>query len=566
MSLSPAEDPDPLAVADGAILTHLLTAEEREAGVLRGDGDLDLWVRLAATGLPLAAGGAVVGHLTHHSGVLPDACTELRGPEGWLADLAADTVVGLRLRDGALELSTVEDDVDPGIDHVGTLIEFATDAATEALRHYLDGDDESGPASPMVGLDTVVLSFLSRHPHGLDVPAPPLEMLFSVAGLQLDHGGLTLPGAPLDEAEAEELTTEEIWARVQTAVFLAGMAGGDPIPTEEYEALLRLLAVPAALEYAAETVEGDPLPAAALEQLRLAAGAGRAEQAAAALLAARSAEAGGDPTRAEALVHAALEHDPALPPALLDAAEYAATRGDLKAANDFLRRTGDHDHPLRAAVAPLTRPPDTGVGRNVPCPCGSGRKYKACCLLNEVHPLPARAPAVYAVLGEYAQRARFADVVESLDGYSPDGLLDLLILDLAVFDGGVVTTFLAERGPLMRADERALVESWAGTPILPYEVTGVFPGKGVTLTPLLGGEPVDLLDQTFSTGAEVGSLVVARLLTDGEGPSLLALPYVLEPEGRDELREVFVDYSPHRLLEFFESWLGEEDDDEDRPD
>jgi uncharacterized protein YecA (UPF0149 family) len=25
------------------------------------------------------------------------------------------------------------------------------------------------------------------------------------------------------------------------------------------------------------------------------------------------------------------------------------------------------------------------VGRNDPCPCGSGKKYKKCCLLKETH-------------------------------------------------------------------------------------------------------------------------------------------------------------------------------------
>jgi hypothetical protein len=36
---------------------------------------------------------------------------------------------------------------------------------------------------------------------------------------------------------------------------------------------------------------------------------------------------------------------------------------------------------LEAAPARLTSPnPHAGVGRNDPCPCGSGSKYKKCCL------------------------------------------------------------------------------------------------------------------------------------------------------------------------------------------
>jgi hypothetical protein len=34
------------AVADGAVLTHVLSAEERRAGMLAADGNLDLWSRL----------------------------------------------------------------------------------------------------------------------------------------------------------------------------------------------------------------------------------------------------------------------------------------------------------------------------------------------------------------------------------------------------------------------------------------------------------------------------------------------------------------------------------------
>lgn len=36
-----------------------------------------------------------------------------------------------------------------------------------------------------------------------------------------------------------------------------------------------------------------------------------------------------------------------------------------------------HDHP-HPAPAPYIAPPK--IGRNDPCPCGSGKKYKACCL------------------------------------------------------------------------------------------------------------------------------------------------------------------------------------------
>jgi SEC-C motif len=45
---------------------------------------------------------------------------------------------------------------------------------------------------------------------------------------------------------------------------------------------------------------------------------------------------------------------------------------------DFLKRNGgssDLQKPLPAGREP------TKVGRNAPCPCGSGKKYKFCCLM-----------------------------------------------------------------------------------------------------------------------------------------------------------------------------------------
>ena len=38
-----------------------------------------------------------------------------------------------------------------------------------------------------------------------------------------------------------------------------------------------------------------------------------------------------------------------------------------------------HDHPHHAPVETFVRGSPT-VGRNDPCPCGSGKKHKKCCL------------------------------------------------------------------------------------------------------------------------------------------------------------------------------------------
>lgn len=40
---------------------------------------------------------------------------------------------------------------------------------------------------------------------------------------------------------------------------------------------------------------------------------------------------------------------------------------------------GEDEAPLPKPVEPIHRA-DKELGRNDPCPCGSGKKYKACCM------------------------------------------------------------------------------------------------------------------------------------------------------------------------------------------
>jgi uncharacterized protein len=63
----------------------------------------------------------------------------------------------------------------------------------------------------------------------------------------------------------------------------------------------------------------------------------------------------------------------------------ADTRGED---DDLLRRAGDlipsavpaiRDYWRRRTGNPMTMPGSRRPGRNEPCPCGSGRKYKRCC-------------------------------------------------------------------------------------------------------------------------------------------------------------------------------------------
>jgi hypothetical protein len=100
----------------------------------------------------------------------------------------------------------------------------------------------------------------------------------------------------------------------------------------------------------------------------------------------------GDPRAAEASLDATRALDARWPPVLEDLARYAAERGDATAAISLLRQAGvaDDDDELAFLLA-LASPARPDLGRNQPCWCGSGRKYKVCHRGREALPLADRA-------------------------------------------------------------------------------------------------------------------------------------------------------------------------------
>ena len=412
-----------------------------------------------------------------------------------------------------------------------------------------DGPDE--PSDPGAPIDDVLVELLLARPGMLDDPMPPLSLLLTAAGLEVVHGAVLLGGAPQDPDEVAGLTAEEIRGFTLTRGFLLRREA-DRVSAEELGRFLSVLTLsPLVLERVADEVERNPADAALLEAARRAA-ATPVQRAAAALLAARAAEGDGRPVEAEELVLEALGHDPNLAPALWDAADYAATRGDAASADAHLRRAGAApEDGLRGALRPLLVSPPRSTPRNSPCPCGSGRKYKQCCLRTPSYPLSTRASARYASIAAYAMRAPSVEVaLELAELIEPEAAM--FALDLAIFEGGVLDDYLDERGALLPGDELAMVERWRSVPLAPYEVTAVQPGASLTMRPLLGGDPVRLADRSLSAGVRRLDLLVARVLDDGDGPVLLAHPLRADRRRRRALLELFDGgYEPWEVAAFF---------------
>lgn len=280
----------------------------------------------------------------------------------------------------------------------------------------------------------------------------------------------------------------------------------------------------------------------------------REEKAAVALVAARAAEGAGDSATAREEINAALTLRPGLEPALHDGAQYAAARGDYATADRYLRRA-EQPSPLRPGLseAIAASDPASNVGRNSPCPCGSGRKFKICCLRDALPALSARAQLVYALLGTYAERAPGLEMITPLIERTGDAAqYAMFLLDLALFQGGLVERFLTARGDWLQPDERELIEDWRQIPVTIYEAVDVRRGSGVTLRALPDGAPIELTDMLFSQSVQRLELFCGRVLHDGSQPRILAVPVHVPRERRRELAALLASDPPlEKIADFF---------------
>ncbi len=543
-----------LALADGAMFTHVVTEKELDHGVLRGDYDLALWARLAIDGLPFAGGGEIRSDMTEHAGALLDACVELSGPEGWLTDCQPG-LIGLRLDSGTLELvpgSEIEPaDIGAAGERVAQMADVITEYTTAALSGYLKSRDEDGGVGPFVPMDFLIAETLIRHPGLFNEQMPLLGLMLKLGGFEVEHGTVGLPGVDWD---LDDLSATEVLARVSATTFIRmlGTEGAD-VTADDVEAFFGFLGMPSLLEYAADLVEREPLDSDALAAVRAATTTPR-QRALLALLAARSAQGDGDPEAAEHFVTVALGDDPDLVPALLDAADYAATRGDLVAADAHLRRAqAPRSHPLRTAISLLQAPTPSAVGRNQPCPCGSGRKYKVCHLPRQTRQLADRAALAYTRLGLWMQRSANRPIVDEYAAVIDEEIHEggLLATNLALFDGSRIGAYLDERAGMLPDDERDLMSGWVAAPMAAYEVTAIERGDTVTLRPLLGGDEISVRERGVVSQLRRLDLLVGVVLDDGERPRIIAPMTQVPRSRRAELVGVFANYSPELLVAFF---------------
>lgn len=535
---------------NGVVLTHRLTAEELAASVLGDYGDIDPWVDLADEGLPFAEGGEVRARYSRADRRVPGGrTTGLELPPGSLDDFSAGDLIGLRYVDGALRLELVTLDHDGTQDRVDSFLELADRLITEAEETIDSGDDEDESrwdVEPDVITSDVLMNYRRLHPESFQNPVPPLHELlgerFAWDGLAYWHQDWEADADFLgdDAALAEEEAGWRLWVSLSEQLS----SGVEPDTMALEELAIELVA------WVDELAEDLPQRRGARELVNALAStrfatAQPAVTAAVLSLRATLAELDRDtPSRLSLLeeavrldAHARLAHE--------QLADLKSIAGDAAVADKLYRSAGFNNQDLEIIVLrDYLTPPKDGPGRNKPCPCGSGKKYKVCHGRTASHSLTARTPWLGFKLKSYAHNLRHGDllvdwactitgrdVTAALRATSGHPLLD----DLLLFGSGLLAAFREEFAGVLPDDEDALLAEWATSRRSLFEVTTTRLGE-VELRDLLTDESSVVIDWALSREVAPKDVLFTRLVSDGAGGTrVFAEPMLIPRLGRGPL-------------------------------
>ena len=186
-------------------------------------------------------------------------------------------------------------------------------------------------------------------------------------------------------------------------------------------------------------------------------------------------------------------------------------------------------------IAPAAGSPfQPKAGRNAPCPCGSGRKYKKCHLpldeaehattrtrsrLHDLDGRMVRALTDFAIQRFGGAWMRFEDDFED-----PDEAVQLAapwsVYGFRVDGQTVVEAYLETRGTRCSADERAWLAAQQAAWLSVWEVIEVDPGTSLTLRDLLSGETRHVAEVSGSQNLVVRDALLARVVDHDDGALL----------------------------------------------
>lgn len=189
----------------------------------------------------------------------------------------------------------------------------------------------------------------------------------------------------------------------------------------------------------------------------------------------------------------------------------------------------------------------TEIGRNAPCPCGSGLKYKRCCLRreDEVALDALEAERVWGRMQSWALE-RFGDELygslkEHMDARGVGGeerpandedlslALRWLLIDREVVADGTPAR-LYSKLPELSAGEREMAARIAASRLGVHRVTDVEPGVWIELEKVIGGASTRVVSPHVSREAVLWHVLLCRVMEGG--------PVMVSETGELELDDV----------------------------
>ncbi len=290
---------------------------------------------------------------------------------------------------------------------------------------------------------------------------------------------------------------------------------------------------------------------------------GRRDTAPALMLRARHYEAVGETLAAEADLEEAVVSDPAFGPALAELAWYASDRGDAARVISLLRKAGVEQDDSWLSFHESLGSRLQEVGRNETCPCGSGRKYKHCHLGQSEISAGERVTWILSKLAVLAtrdeNRSRLIGLASSAmwDDFEIADLVrmsrDEFILELAIFEGGLVSEFLDRRGMLLPDDEVEILELWEEGGLALWEVVSTDRVSTVTVRDTKTGDVETVTDRASANRFRPGDQILARVLPAWGEMWFSGVMIPVVPQHRSSLLEILDQYYDDYTLA---SWYG----------
>jgi hypothetical protein len=200
-----------------------------------------------------------------------------------------------------------------------------------------------------------------------------------------------------------------------------------------------------------------------------------------------------------------------------------------------------------------------GAGRNDPCPCGSGKKFKHCCLHRAQAATgitPADRTEALDALNRYASRDELAGFVaqaalvwaaedcdddadlalESIFDFetSTESFFDWLYFDVPLEDRRTLSAhFLDRHARSLNPRAADYIRLMQGTHLRPYQVRRVRPGAGLELRDLWTREDLFVTERSATRQLVVWDVLVGRVVEHADGTRQLEGSAMLLPPGAE---------------------------------